>query len=108
VHALRAFFYGRAYRGAVTVKKLAHWLYEALGYPWITTLEKTTLAPGDLLIVHCEQGAWTADDLNRLRDDLAQRLPEGAQCVVMFGSTRLEVVRVIDPSMRPLNRPIGG
>lgn len=95
--------------GSRTVKRMAHRLYEALGFPWITALEVTKLAPGDLLVIHCEQNAAiTADALNRMRDDLAAQLPQGVQCVVMFGDTRLDVVRMIDPSTRPMQRPIGG
>ena len=96
------------------MKKLAQWLYQVLGFPWITALEKTSLKPGDLLVVHCAPAHCTADDINRIRADLDDFLPAGVQCVVMLGDVRIDVVRTIDPATRPMQSgslprtPIGG
>ena len=89
-------------------QRLGKWLHKRFGYPWVTALEAVTLVPGDLLIVHLSADV-TRTQAMTMREDLSRRLPPGVNCCMMLGDeTRLDVVRVVDPASRPMQRPIGG
>jgi hypothetical protein len=82
--------------------KLGEWLNRHVtGYPWIERVHAVTLQPGDLLVVQVASGARRSD-LETIRAQLAEVVPEGVRGVVLSGDTRIDVVRTVDPSLRPL------
>ena len=84
------------------------WFHKLLAYPSVSAIQIASLHPGDLLVVQLPENA-TADLAMHVRDLLKDRLPSTVNCCVMIGdSARFEVIRVVNPAERPLQRPIGG
>jgi hypothetical protein len=84
------------------------WFHKLLGYPSVRAIQIASLHPGDLLVVQLPENA-TADLALHVRDLLKDRLPPTVNCCVMIDDgARFEVIRVVNPAERPLQRPIGG
>jgi hypothetical protein len=84
------------------------WLHKPLGYSSLSAIEIASLHPGDLLVVHLPEHA-TPDMATHISDLLKERLPSTVNCCLMVGDdVRFEVVRVVNPTDRPFQRPIGG
>ncbi|SAK63482.1 hypothetical protein AWB80_02871 [Caballeronia pedi] len=86
------------------------WLRKVTGdvAPIVSEIEIASLHPGDLLIFHLPE-QLSPDQVERLRADLTTRLPRTVNCCLMVGEdVRVDIVRVVDPTTRPMQRPIGG
>ncbi|WP_144403993.1 hypothetical protein [Caballeronia cordobensis] len=83
-------------------------MQKLLGYPSVSAIQIASLHPGDLLVVQLPEHA-NIDHARHIRDLLKERLPSTVNCAVMIADAiRLEVVRVVNPTDRPVQRPIGG
>jgi hypothetical protein len=79
-----------------------------LGYPSVSAIQIAILHPGDLLVVQLPEHANTVI-AEHIRDLLKERLPSTVNCALMIGDDiPIEIVRVVNPADRPLQRPTGG
>ncbi|MBC8638281.1 hypothetical protein IAG25_15785 [Caballeronia sp. EK] len=88
--------------------RFGRWLADLIGAPLVTSIETASLNPGDLLIFHLPD-SLSPDQVTALREQLATRLPTTINSCLMVGDDiRVDIVRVVDPASRPMQRPIGG
>ncbi|WP_157697687.1 hypothetical protein [Caballeronia calidae] len=82
-------------------------MHKLLGYLSVSAIQIASLHPGDLLVAQLPEHA-NQDLAVQIRDLVKDRLPFTANCAVMIGDDiRFDVVRLVNPADRPLQRPIG-
>jgi hypothetical protein len=73
-------------------KGFRRWLAHTLDYPMVERLELIHIQRGDTLAVHVADG-WSKEGLEAMRSHLQACLPSGVACIMLVGSTRIEVIR---------------
>jgi hypothetical protein len=64
-------------------------------------VQAVKLSAGDVLVVSVASGTRRTE-LEAIRRQLEDVVPDGVRGVVMAGDVRLDVVRTVDPTLRPL------